>query len=148
MKISQKCDCYDDGTDQTQVLNLSPEDKTNILDKKVEYVEPTLQTPEIEEQTEIDNQKFLGVKLEQNKIYISIEKDKKYTRNNGTFCRNKKRTEVKPDTQEIFFHGDDLFDYDDITQEVQKKLFVILLIELPLMAMKKLKLKMLKQCWN
>ena len=64
MKISQKCDCYDDGTDQTQVLNLSPEDKTNILDKKVEYVEPTLQTPsEIEEQTEIDNQKFLGVKI-------------------------------------------------------------------------------------
>ena len=69
MKISQKCDCYDDGTDQTQVLNLSPEDKTNILDKKVEYVEPTLQTPEIEEQTEIDNQKFLGVKLEQKRFW-------------------------------------------------------------------------------
>ena len=113
----------------------------------MEYVEPTLQTPsEIAEQTKIDNQKFLDVKLEQNKIDISIGKDKNIQEITELFAEIKNEPEVKPDTQEIFFPGDDLFDYDDITQEVKKKLFVILLIELLLMAMKELKLTMLKQC--
>ena len=77
MKISEKYDFYDDWTDQAQVLNLSPKYQTKILDKKKEYVEPTLQAAsQIEEQTKIDKQNFLEVELEQNKINIGIEKDR------------------------------------------------------------------------
>ena len=75
MKISQNYDFNDDGKDQEQVVNLPPEDETKILDKKTEYVEPTVSTAsEIEKQTTIDNQNILGVELEQNKIDIGVEK--------------------------------------------------------------------------
>ena len=58
-------------------MNLSPKYQTKILDKKKEYVEPTLQAAsQIEEQTKIDKQNFLEVELEQNKINIGIEKDR------------------------------------------------------------------------